>query len=343
MLQKQADFEATIDQEINTVSMKAPHVVILGAGASKAAFPRGDFRGKKLPLMNDLVEIIELQKSLEKEGIEYKNKNFEEIYSFLTTNKKYKKLCKEIEVKIYNYFSTLEYPYKPTIYDHLVLSLRETDLVATFNWDPFLMEAYRRNKSRFRLPRIAFLHGNVTVGYCLKDKICGLSGNKCSKCEKEFEPTPLLYPVTKKNYNYNEFIKNEWNVLTKYLEHAFMITIFGYRAPQSDVEAMEIMKKAWGQVEKRDMEQVEVIVRSKRDEDKIRNTWKDFIHTHHYDILDDFYDSWIANHPRRTGEAYINQYIEAKFINKNPIPKDFSYMELWNWLKPLAVVEEKRF
>ena len=32
-----------------------PHVVILGAGASLAAFPDGDKNGRKLPLMNDIV------------------------------------------------------------------------------------------------------------------------------------------------------------------------------------------------------------------------------------------------------------------------------------------------
>lgn len=335
-----ADLEVSVDQEIGTISMKAPHVIILGAGASKAAFPTGDFNSKKIPLMNDLIEAVGLEDLLKRSGVEYKEKDFEGLFSSLVADEKYSGLCKQIESKIYDYFSTLEYPYKPTIYDHLVLSLRETDLIATFNWDPFLMEAYRRNKRRFRLPAIVHLHGNVTVGYCLRDKVQGLNNNKCSKCNKKFTPSPLLYPITKKDYNSNEFVKNEWNRLSKYLEHAFMITIFGYRAPQSDIEAMEILKKAWGEVEKRSMEQVEVIVRPGTNEETVWDTWDGFIHSHHYDIIDNFYNSWIANHPRRTGEAYINQYINAKFINKNPIPQDFSYMELWNWLKPLATVEE---
>ncbi len=41
-----------------------------------------------------------------------------------------------------------------------------------------------------------------------------------------------------------------------------------------------------------------------------------------------FFDSWISNHPRKTGEAYINQYLEAKFINNNPVPKGISFTEL---------------
>ena len=35
----------------------APHVVILGAGASRAAFPRGDAEGKFVPLMTQLDKI----------------------------------------------------------------------------------------------------------------------------------------------------------------------------------------------------------------------------------------------------------------------------------------------
>ena len=35
-----------------------PHVVILGAGASKAAFLGGDRNGKSIPLLDDLPDII---------------------------------------------------------------------------------------------------------------------------------------------------------------------------------------------------------------------------------------------------------------------------------------------
>ena len=37
-----------------------PHVVILGAGASKAAMPEGDKFGKKVPLLDELPELEEL-------------------------------------------------------------------------------------------------------------------------------------------------------------------------------------------------------------------------------------------------------------------------------------------
>jgi hypothetical protein len=44
--------------------MTRPHVVILGAGASRAGFPRGDRDGKLLPVMGDLAEIVGLNELL---------------------------------------------------------------------------------------------------------------------------------------------------------------------------------------------------------------------------------------------------------------------------------------
>ena len=60
-----------------------PHVVILGAGASVAAFPQGDATGKILPTMDNLVEVVGLRPILEDSGVDYHNQNFEELYSQL--------------------------------------------------------------------------------------------------------------------------------------------------------------------------------------------------------------------------------------------------------------------
>lgn len=237
------------------------------------------------------------------------------------------------------YFEQLELPDKPTIYDHLVLSLREKDLIATFNWDPLLLQAYSRNrKSGLRLPKLAFLHGNVRVGYCEKDKIAGFIDRSCSKCKLPFVKPPLLYPIKKKNYAENIFISNEWKHLKWGFENAFMITIFGYSGPKTDVEAISAMKEAWGNKEERFMEQTGFI--TTQSEDDVSNNWEPFIHTHHYEVHDNFYDSWISNHPRRTGEAYRNQYFEAKFIDDNPIPRTLEFPALWEWYGQFKKAEE---
>jgi hypothetical protein len=121
------------------------------------------------------------------------------------------------------------------------------------------------------------------------------------------------------------------------LKSSFMITIFGYCAPKSDVSAIALMKTVWGDVNHRNMEQTEII--DIRDEDDLEKVWSPFIHTHHREFHKDFYDSFIANHPRRTGEAYYNQYYMAHFIDNNPLPKNADFKELWNWYQKLQVVE----
>ena len=116
-----------------------------------------------------------------------------------------------------------------------------------------------------------------------------------------------------------------------------MITIFGYSGPKTDTEAITAMKEAWGDKNKRSMEQAAFI--TTQSEDEVSETWEPFIHTHHYEVCGDFYDSWIANHPRRTGEAYFNQYIEAKFIDDNPIPRAIDFPELWKWFEQFKKAE----
>lgn len=331
--------EVSKEQEINQIRIGRPHVVILGAGASYAAFPNGDINGVKLPLMNNFVNILELNDLLSQTGVDFDTSNFENVYDHLCQNDTCQEIRERLESRIYHYFSKLEIGNEPSIYDHLLLSLRGKDVVATFNWDPFLLQAFRRNAQMFKLPRLLFLHGNVEVGYCEKDKVAGLNGNRCSKCGQLLVPSRLLYPIAEKNYHLDGFISSQWKELEQHLKNAFMITIFGYGAPQSDVSAIDLMKSAWGDVNKREMEQTEII--DIRNENDLYKTWEPFIHSHHYDTHSSFYNSWIANHPRRTGEAHFNQYYDAQFIENNPIPKDFDLPELWSWFDQLKTLEEK--
>lgn len=119
-----------------------------------------------------------------------------------------------------------------------------------------------------------------------------------------------------------------------------MLTIFGYSAPKTDLEAIKLLKEGWGNNEIRNMEQTEIINRPGSDHDALRKTWDTFIHTHHYDIHDSFYESFLAKHPPRTGEAYWNQYYEAKFISDNPVPKEVTELrKVVDWFKPLFDIE----
>lgn len=268
--------------------------------------------------------------------------NFESIFSDLHKSGAQEKLA-VLERSIEQYFEGLSLPDSPTIYDHLVLSLRNTDLIATFNWDPLLMQAYVRNQaSGLDLPRLAFLHGNVLVGYCEEHRICGLVGRSCPQCGTVYKKTPLLYPVEKKDYAKDAFITNEWRVLRRGFENAFMITIFGYSGPRTDEEALSAMRAAWGNKNKREFEQTAFIVAPTQKDAEVSAAWDAFIHTHHYEIDKSFYDSWIAYHPRRTGEAWWNQYLECKFLEDNPIPRELSFEELWNWYRQFKPAEDRR-
>jgi hypothetical protein len=90
------------------------------------------------------------------------------------------------------------------MYDHLVLSLREKDVIATFNLDPFLYAACVKNHKHTPLPHCLYLHGNVAIEYCLNHKTEGLVGYTCSKCGERFIPSNLLFPVLRKNYSPEE-------------------------------------------------------------------------------------------------------------------------------------------
>ena len=143
------------------------HTVILGAGATIAAIPNGDKNGRKSSVMNSLIEKLNLHEVLK--GIELKTQsnNLEDIYSELHSRPECKCVTEELERRLYQYFESLELPDEPTVYDFLILSLTKKDVIATFNWDPLLLQAYIRCYSiTDNLPHILCLHGNVAMGYC---------------------------------------------------------------------------------------------------------------------------------------------------------------------------------
>lgn len=222
-----------------------PHVVVVGAGASVAAC-KIDKNGKEVPLLRNIHHVLGFMNNLSK----YKFSkelldDCEALYSYIYGKSKYEDLQKQLEYKITEYFGNLQIPDKPTLYDYLILSLTEKDAIISFNWDPFLIQAYRRNISIKNLPNIIFPHGNSGVGLCYGCKFKGYSRCICPKCFKDLEPMPLLYPVDKKNYNSIPIIKNEWNLAKDFLSRAAGITVYGYGAPSTDVEAVKLMKSAF--------------------------------------------------------------------------------------------------
>lgn len=306
---------------------RRPHVALLGAGASRAAFPDGDKNGRKLPVIVDFIEVVGLGPLLSEMGVDYEGKNIEEVYASLGETGHPR--LGELEDAISSYFNQLELPDEPTLYDYIVLSLNRNDLIATFNWDPFLIQAARRNYAGSGEPQFAFLHGNAWVGYCERDDIVGTNRTRCSRCGNVFTPSRLLYPIRHKDYASDPFIRRAWDQFRDYLHAAAVFTIFGYGAPASDKEAVEAIKGAWGTPDERPFEQIEIV--DIRDEDELRDAWAALIHTHHYDVVRNYFDSWIAHHPARTIDRYVAQFLEAQFIDYEPAPQDVDLETLQSW------------
>ncbi|MCH7665893.1 MAG: hypothetical protein IH936_08200 [Acidobacteria bacterium] len=324
-------------EQIAGVQPSRHHLVILGAGASLQAFPDGDRNGRRPPLMEDLVEVVGLGNVLSAQGYHDAIENFEAFYSDLVTDGRNPRLLEEIERRVHQYFSSLALPDKPTLYDYLVLGLREKDFVATFNWDPFLWMAAERNRKYTPLPHMLHLHGNVVVGYCERDKVKGHLSLPCRKCGRPFTPSRLLFPVKEKNYQADPFVAAEWEALEDVLEHAYVLTIFGYSAPDTDVEAMRVMREAWNREGHRGLEEVEII--DIKSDEELTESWSDFIVSHHYRTTDDFRTSLISRYPRRTCEAIFNQFMMLQMSERNPAPVDVTPNELGRWYSQFVDAE----
>ena len=297
-------------KDYESLMKRRSHVVLLGAGASVAAIPNGDKNGKKTSVMSGFIEKLGMRDIFDTITLKTKSDNLEDIYSEIVSSNEHKEFCKELEKRIYDYFSSFAIPDEPTVYDYLLLSLTSKDLIATFNWDPLLLQAYQRvQRLTENLPQVVFLHGNVMVGICHEHKKAGLISMRCPECKQMFKSMELLFPVSEKDYERDPLIADSWQCVKRYLEKAYMFTVFGYSAPVSDKAAIDLLKYAWGESAHRDLEEVELI--DIRKEDELRQTWDAFIHTHHYSIHESFFDSTLGRFPRRSCESTFDRLMNC--------------------------------
>lgn len=324
-----------IDRDKKTI--ESSHIVILGAGASKAAFPEGDASHMKLPLMSELIEMLDLEEAIRDFGYTSPITDFEEFYSEIYENQKYRKLVEEINDRVVSYFSKLTIPQTVTLYDYLVLSLRQKDIIGTFNWDPLLLQAYRRNIKVGDLPKPAFLHGNVYLGVCKTHNKFGYLGTVCQACNHKLEPTRLLYPTTKKDYEKDSSIKNQWEILTDHINIGYFLTIFGYSAPKTDEEARKLMHRAWSTNKTVDLAQIEVI--DIKDREQLEETWKEFTVRQHYGIFRNFNESWLWSFPRQTCEALFDATMQNDPRRDNPFPNTDNLSVLQDFIINLRIEE----
>ncbi len=329
----------TAQQLIKDPHDMRPHVVLLGAGTSRAAFPNGDAAGQRIPVMDDLVNILELQPLIDGAGLKMdREKNFEVIYSQLVSEPKHAHNVEEIGRRIDAYFSGLSLPDGTTIYDRLLISLRSTNAVITFNWDPFLFDAYQRNRDAVQLPEIFFLHGNVRIGACRDHDRWGAKNGRCPDCGQLFADVPLLYPIERKNYSADPYIRRNWEAARSLFCDAFTITIFGYRAPDSDRDAVGLLRHAWFAESARTLEHIEII--DTAHQSLLCDRWKSFTPTSHYHITTAFEQSRIARWPRRTCESLLYPMTQGVPCQDFPLPSTGSISELQAYAADIAQHEE---
>lgn len=316
-----------------------PHVVILGAGASKAAMLQGDKSGRTIPLLDDLPMILgKLWKELLQDA-QPPQGNFEATFSWIRKNGNFGPQLSKLERLIENYFEGLQLPDHPTIYDYLVLGLRGKDVIATFNWDPFLMQAHRRNRNVAELPDIRFLHGCVAFATCTEHDILGSPSEACPECYCDLEQGRLFFPDEDKDYAQDSLIQRDWSVVTTKLQKAFHLTIFGYSGPATDYNARKLLLDGWKQTPIRDICHAEII--DIKAEEILRESWTDFFPHYHNIIVGDFWDCSIAKWPRRTAEWKLSasRYgIPAESIG--PFRTD-NLGELQEWFTQLAAAESE--
>jgi hypothetical protein len=287
--------------------------------------------------MTNLIETIGIPRLLNTEHA--KVDNFESFYSDLVTSGNNEKFIAELEEIVRTYFSGVQIPDQPTVYDYLLLCLRDKDVIATFNWDPLLAQAHERNINIKRLPTILYLHGTVGIGLCREHRMMGFAWQKCVKCNKKLTPPPLLFPVKEKDYSKDKFIADQWSQLQAYLEHAYWTTIFGYSAPITDADARLLMLNVWNKNTVRDFAQLEVIDIKTRTE--LKRTWRDFIVRENFGSYSNLFQTYMFTHPRRTCDAFAGATMQQRPWKDNPMPQFQTLKQLQEWISPLLQEEEQ--
>lgn len=316
-----------------------PHVVIVGAGASIAAC-KIDKNGKEVPLLKNIHNILGLTLELEKYDFsDEQMSDFEKLFSDIYGKEEYSELQEKLEYEVCDYFSKLMISDEPTLYDYLILSLTEKDAIISFNWDPFLMQAYRRNISVGNLPELIFPHGNAGVGLCYDCKIKGYANCLCPNCFRDFEQMPLLYPIGKKDYNEKPIIKNEWNRAKAVLAKAAGITVYGYGAPVTDIEAVELMKSANSISQMKDIAPF-TIINLACNEVEQREKWKEFYDVKMMIYCNSFEESMLWRNPRVSLETLFDAILQQqpRSIEK-PFVKFSSLGELQEFVKTITEFE----
>lgn len=102
---------------------------------------------------------------------------------------------------------------------------------------------------------------------------------------------------------------------------------------------MTSLIKAWGDVEDRRLEQIEII--DIRPEDEVVGSCPDFIHTHHYEVWDSIFDSHLGRYLRRTCDVFFDNTMNVLWSHgDNGLKKNMTFEDIEEYLAPL--IEDER-
>ncbi|MBU1336076.1 MAG: hypothetical protein KJ944_01345 [Alphaproteobacteria bacterium] len=217
------------------------------------------------------------------------------------------------------------------------MTFNTKDLIVTFNWDPLLPQAYRRWRHLGHvLPQIAFLHGNVDVSVNMEARQVRFTSD-LGPGDGAFQPSRLLYPVAKKDYNSDPFTKGQWDMSLDYMRHSYYVTVYGYSAPRTDVEARQLLLDAWQNNTTRSLAEFDVVDIAPKA--AVEASWAEFIVSTHGSVWDSFEHNILKQNPRRSCEAFAFATLQQTPWDEDPFPAAATLDDLDSWIRPLLAEE----
>jgi hypothetical protein len=124
------------------------------------------------------------------------------------------------------------------VYDYLLLS-SEKDVVATFNWDPFLVQTYRRHRG---FSAATYCSHGASALACVTH-VVGRPAGDVPEVRAAFRHHASSTRFDKDYASDGSSNRSEGAALVP--RASLFLTIFGYSAPRTDAVVIDVRKKAW--------------------------------------------------------------------------------------------------
>lgn len=161
----------------------------------------------------------------------------------------------------------------------------------------------------------------------------GYHDQHCNRCGAPLAPSPLLFPIREKQYTADPLIASEWEVVQAFIECAYILTIIGYSAPVSDVNARRLLKEAWRKNGTTDFAQVEIV--DVKPERQVMSSWSDFVVRNNYGVRRNARRGLAFWYPRRSCDAFAWATLQQDPWRDRKLPRFRKVSSLQGWLAEL--------